>query len=100
MVPSGVAPDIIKPDVTAPGVNVLAGNTPTPVGFSQPEQGAPGSAVPSQSAGTSMSSPHVAGLFALLKQAHPDWTPAMAELGPHDDLLPGRRHEGRRCHGG
>ncbi len=64
--------DIIKPDVTAPGVNILAGATPTPT------LGAPGQLFQSIS-GTSMSSPHVAGLFALMKQAHPDWTPAMAK---------------------
>jgi subtilisin family serine protease len=65
-------PDLVKPDVTAPGVNILAGNTPTPI------LGSPGELFQSIS-GTSMSSPHVAGLFALLKQAHPDWSAAMAK---------------------
>ena len=68
--PNGAAPDIIKPDVTAPGVNILAGATPTP------HLGAPGQLFQAIS-GTSMSSPHVAGVGALLVQAHPDWTPAM-----------------------
>jgi subtilisin family serine protease len=70
--PTGVAPSIIKPDVTAPGVNILAGNTPTPT------LGAPGQLFQSIS-GTSMASPHVAGVLALIKQAHPDWSPAMAQ---------------------
>ena len=69
---SPASADIIKPDVTAPGVNILAGASPTPT------LGAPGQLFQSIS-GTSMSSPHVAGLFALLKQAHPEWTPAMAK---------------------
>lgn len=66
--PNQLSGDIIKPDVTAPGVNILAGDTP--VNRGQLFQ---------MISGTSMSSPHVAGLFALLKQAHPDWTPAMAK---------------------
>ena len=71
--PNGPAPDLIKPDVTAPGVNILAGNTPTP------EPGiVPGEYFQAIS-GTSMSSPHVAGVFALIKQAHPDWSAAMAK---------------------
>ncbi len=70
--PDPVAEDIIKPDVTAPGMQILAAWSP----FGDVGE------VPGQLfaaiAGTSMSSPHVAGLFALIKQAHPDWTPAMA----------------------
>jgi len=62
------APDIIKPDVTAPGVQILAGASPTgPLGL-------PGQLFQAI-AGTSMSAPHVAGLGALLHHAHPTWTP-------------------------
>jgi hypothetical protein len=64
-------PDLVKPDVTAPGVGIIAATTPTPV-----EYGMPGETFAALS-GTSMSSPHVAGLGALLKQAHPYMTPQM-----------------------
>lgn len=71
--PNPVAPDIIKPDVTAPGIQILAGNSP----FPDPESTPPGELFQAI-AGTSMSSPHVAGIFALLKQAHPEWSAAAA----------------------
>jgi hypothetical protein len=71
--PNPVAPDIIKPDVTAPGLQILAGGSP------YPDAGAVPGELFQAIAGTSMSSPHVAGVFALLKQAHPDWTAAMAK---------------------
>jgi subtilisin family serine protease len=70
--PATAAPSIIKPDVTAPGVNILAGASPTP------NLGAPGQLFQSIS-GTSMASPHVAGVFALLKQARPEFSAAMAQ---------------------
>lgn len=69
--PNGGAYDIIKPDIAAPGVQILA------AGSAQPNETAVSGPFVNLS-GTSMASPHVAGLFALLKQAHPDWTPAMA----------------------
>jgi subtilisin family serine protease len=71
--PNPIAADIIKPDITAPGLQILAGNTPTPQPIDY--QGQLFQAI----AGTSMSSPHIAGVFALIKQAHPDWSEAMAK---------------------
>jgi subtilisin family serine protease len=70
--PNPVAPDIIKPDITAPGIQILAGGSP----FPDPDTTPPGELFQAI-AGTSMSSPHIAGIGALLKQAHPDWSPAV-----------------------
>jgi Subtilase family/Fibronectin type-III domain/PA domain len=67
----GPAGLFVKPDVTAPGVQILAGNTPTP---ESPTEGPPGEYFQAI-AGTSMSSPHVAGAALLLADSHPGWTP-------------------------
>jgi subtilisin family serine protease len=71
--PNPVAQDLIKPDITAPGIQILAGNSPKP---------GPGT-VPGELfqaiAGTSMSSPHIAGLLALMRQANPGFTAAAAK---------------------
>ena len=54
----GPGGDWLKPDITAPGLHILAGNTPTP---EDPSRGPPGNLFQAI-AGTSMSSPHAAGL--------------------------------------
>jgi hypothetical protein len=61
----------IKPDITAPGVQILAGHTPTP---DEIPSGPPGQYFQAI-AGTSMSSPHIAGSAILLQALHPDWSP-------------------------
>lgn len=68
--PNGPVPAVIKPDVTAPGVQILAGASPEHYGA-----GAQGELFQAIQ-GTSMSSPHVAGAGALLMAVHPDWSPA------------------------
>lgn len=65
----GPVQDILKPDVTAPGVRILAGMTPDAVNATPDETWA-------YLSGTSMSTPHVAGVAALLIEAHPEWSPA------------------------
>ncbi|KQK00675.1 subtilisin-like protease SBT1.8 [Brachypodium distachyon] len=71
--PSKQNQGIIKPDITGPGVNIIGG-VPRPAGLAQP---------PNELAkkfdimsGTSMAAPHISGIAALMKKAHPTWSPA------------------------
>ena len=61
--------DMLKPDIMAPGVAILAAVSPA-------STTAPGHNFDFYQ-GTSMSSPHIAGIGALMKQRHPDWSPTM-----------------------
>lgn len=63
----------IKPDVVAPGVSILST-------FPNGQYG--------RSSGTSMATPYVAGLAALLLEAHPDWTPARVKSALVTTALP------------
>jgi uncharacterized repeat protein (TIGR01451 family) len=64
-----------KPDVTAPGVQIVAGNTPLAATVAGGPEGELFQAI----RGTSMSSPHVAGAAALVVDLHPDWTPGQVK---------------------
>ncbi|KAK7330621.1 hypothetical protein VNO77_24819 [Canavalia gladiata] len=72
--PDAIEPTILKPDITAPGISIIAAYS---------EDASP-SEEPSDTrttpfivmSGTSMSSPHAAGVAGLIKAVHPDWSPA------------------------
>lgn len=65
--PNQAGGDLLKPDIMAPGEDIIAAVSP------------PGNHGRSFDflSGTSMSSPHIAGLAALLIDAYPRWSPAM-----------------------
>ncbi|OIT32039.1 PREDICTED: subtilisin-like protease SBT5.3 [Nicotiana attenuata] len=72
--PNTVTPEILKPDITAPGVSIIAAYTgaegPTNQDFDKRR-------VKFNSvSGTSMSCPHVSGIVGLLKTLYPTWSPS------------------------
>ncbi|XP_010464171.1 PREDICTED: subtilisin-like protease SBT1.7 [Camelina sativa] len=72
--PNSITPNILKPDLIAPGVNILAAWTGAagPTGLASDSRRVEFNII----SGTSMSCPHVSGLAALLKAVHPEWSPA------------------------
>uniref|UniRef100_A0A0D3FE18 Subtilisin-like protease n=1 Tax=Oryza barthii TaxID=65489 RepID=A0A0D3FE18_9ORYZ len=72
--PSSISPHILKPDVTAPGVNILAAwppmSSPTVIPLDKR------SVTWNFDSGTSMSCPHVSGIVAVVRAVHPTWSPA------------------------
>ncbi|CAI0551581.1 unnamed protein product [Linum tenue] len=65
--PSTQSRGILKPDIVGPGLNILSA-----WGVSIDEATNPFNVI----SGTSMSCPHLSGVAALIKSAHPDWSPA------------------------
>ncbi|CAN6846489.1 unnamed protein product, partial [Brassica oleracea] len=65
--PNSISPAILKPDIAAPGVNILAA---TSLNDSFSVNGF------SMKSGTSMATPVVSGIVVLLKSLHPHWSPS------------------------
>ncbi|CAA7054638.1 unnamed protein product [Microthlaspi erraticum] len=66
--PNPSAPAILKPDIVAPGMNIIAHGSGYYVGDSPKVM---------IGQGTSFATPAIAGIVTLLKALHPDWSPAM-----------------------
>ncbi|KDP33922.1 hypothetical protein JCGZ_07493 [Jatropha curcas] len=72
--PNMVTPQILKPDLIGPGVNILAAwsDSVGPTGLEKDTRKTQFNIM----SGTSMSCPHISGVAALLKAAHPSWSPS------------------------
>ncbi|MED6221879.1 hypothetical protein PIB30_059054 [Stylosanthes scabra] len=72
--PNTIIPEIMKPDISAPGVEILAAysSIASPSSDSNDKRSVKYNIL----SGTSMSCPHVAGIAAFVKAFHPNWSPA------------------------
>ncbi|QIQ06280.1 S8 family peptidase [Streptomyces liangshanensis] len=73
----------LKPDLTAPGVDIVAAKA------AQGQIGDPAADGYVTLSGTSMATPHVAGAAAILSQEHPDWTGARIKQALTASAAPG-----------
>ncbi|XP_059073780.1 cucumisin-like [Cryptomeria japonica] len=72
--PSKITPDLLKPDITAPGVDILAAwSKAAPMSTDFLDKRKVDFNIVS---GTSMACPHATGAAAYVKSFHPDWSPA------------------------
>ncbi|PQM38592.1 subtilisin-like protease SBT4.4 [Prunus yedoensis var. nudiflora] len=69
-----ILPDIIKPDISAPGVEILAAYSPVVSVTRLPQDKR--HVKYNILSGTSMACPHAAGAAAYVKVFHPNWSPA------------------------
>ncbi|KAM3319690.1 subtilisin-like protease SBT3.4 [Capsicum chacoense] len=79
--PNSVAPAILKPDIAAPGVDILAAIPASETSYEF-------------ESGTSMAAPHVSGIVALLKSLHPHWSPAAIKSALVTTAWPTDPHSG------
>ncbi|XP_077246194.1 subtilisin-like protease SBT3.9 [Tasmannia lanceolata] len=73
--PSSLSPSVLKPDIAAPGVNILASWSPASSSSTDTDH----HQLPLNfkiESGTSMSCPHISAIVALLKSIHPSWSPS------------------------
>lgn len=72
--PNTIIPKIMKPDISAPGVEILAAYSPiaSPSDIPQGTRAANYNLL----SGTSMACPHVTAVAVYVKTFHPDWSPS------------------------
>ncbi|CAJ1970956.1 unnamed protein product [Sphenostylis stenocarpa] len=73
--PNKITPEILKPDLAAPGVNIVAGWSP--LGSISEVKSDPRRSEYNVQFGTSMACPHVTAAAAYVKTFHPNWSPAV-----------------------
>ncbi|XP_058068828.1 cucumisin-like [Magnolia sinica] len=72
--PNSITPDVLKPDITAPGVDILAAWSPK--GSITGYEGDTRQSEYNIISGTSMACPHATGAAAYVKSFNPSWSPA------------------------